>query len=234
MQHEKTICLLLLLTLCACAQPEKTGNIETLPHPVSETTELYTDAWTTDSVAELWEISDLVVVGRYLDVAPRSYNISRNLSDPSKPSFDHYYENLVYQFEVAEVLKGTEKAKKIEVGQFHGMLMGGEISPAGSFVQPDTESWKLLFLVSDEYLDHYGFAQMEWWLSTAPTESSDWTQLTFAMESNRHDPKDPDWLTKVAESKVAKDLPVSASRSAQQVGYTGAELRDAAKTLNKR
>lgn len=186
------ICLLIFGALfSACSVQLEETLISQHPYedaPVQSI--VYMDYDTTNSMKELWERSDLIVVGRYVNAAPRSYNVSRDLNDPSKPSQTSYYENLVYQFEVEAVLKGNETRDTIEVGQFHGRVIDEYADPVDTFVEPDLNTYKVLFLSEHEHVDHYSFEQVSWWLSTAPRNEMDpdWKDLTFAPQGKGMEP----------------------------------------------
>lgn len=184
---------------------------------------------TTNSMKELWERSELIVVGRYVNAAPRSYNVSRDLNDPSKPSQTSYYENLVYQFEVEAVLKGNETRDTIEVGQFHGRVIDEYADPVDTFVEPDLNTYKVLFLSEHEHVDHYSFEQVSWWLSTAPRNEMDpdWKDLTFAPQGKGMEPMSAEWASQVSAKGI--DLSFNEGNVAMRsniacTSLTGAEL----------
>ncbi len=231
---------LLGLLFTACTEPMEENKISI--HPYEDTpmlTTLYMDYYTTTVMQELWDSSDLVVIGRYINEAPRSYNISRDLNDHSKPSSTSYYENLVYQFEVAAVLKGNETASVIEVGQFHGRVDGEYAIAVDTFVEPDLNSYKVLFLSVDEYVDHYSFEQVSWWLSTALIDdvSEDWESMTFMPQGRGMQPGDPQWEDEVERQGINLNMqPVNtatAKLNQSCTSYTGAELLAIAESANE-
>ena len=113
-------CVFLMLMMAIGLMRTSCGNqvpaIEQMPYPEAEDNQfgMEMDYGTVTTLSELWDYADWVVVGYYENQAPTSENIARDLTDPTKESVVHYYESLVYQFHVVDVLKGDEVKKYIE------------------------------------------------------------------------------------------------------------------------
>lgn len=230
----------LLLIGCNTVPP-----IETMPYPeAARRGAVSGDYIAYRKLSELWDAADYIIVGKYKNVAPWSYNAARDMNDYSKPSTSLYLENLIYQFQVEAVLKGTPtkyKAKDvIEVAQFHGFLVDGEVSTTDTYVQPDTGSYKILFLETHESVDYYFLSSLGQWLSTVQlTRRSNWENCSFALEGRTFDPQAEDWLEKMeeyAEEDIfTLDMEPSGQRAAGSIRttYTGAELLTLAEQMEQ-
>lgn len=210
------LCLTLLL---GCST---TPAIEQMPYPEAEDKQfgMELDYKTVPTLSRLWNYADWVVVGYYENKAPTTGNIARDPSDSSKESSEHYFETLVYQFHIVEVLKGELEVETLPVGLFHGIKINDVIYPHETFQQPDLSSYKVMFLRYNEINEFYEPAVMDWWLSTEHTLSSvrnaDWTTMTFEVED-----------TVGAKEYRALDMFADASKSPAAIRRDGGRAEDA-------
>ena len=222
--------LSMLFFLCACNSQEL-RPIEQIPYPATAEGEIHTDYWSSRSMDELWNRSDLIVIGRYIDTAPESVNMNRMVEDPSKEA-TIYMEDLVYQFKIEAILKGTEDTNQIPIGIFHGKREGNEVVPCGEFIQPDPDRFMLLFLraSTSDYCDYYRVTGKIAWLSTDEITQNiadaDWEQLMFFPDGlkGRDTPIIFDY-----DSTTMQDGIAVASADYARTYYTGAELLGLAK-----
>lgn len=226
----------LLLTLAVLVSCSTVPAIERMPYPEAEDNAfgMEMDYGTVNTLSRLWNYADWVVVGYYENQAPTSENIARDLNDPTKESAVQYYESLVYQFRVVDVLKGELNDAVIPLGQFHGVMTNGVIYPSETFQQPDLSSYKVMFLRYNEINAFYSPVVMDWWLSTEHTMSSlrsaDWTEKTFEVEDTRGW-KESRALDMFADASVSPREMERAMGSAAnaRTSCTGAELLALAK-----
>jgi len=219
------LCLALLMGCSA------TPAIEQMPTPEAEDNQfgMEMDYKTVPTLSRLWNYADWVVVGYYENKAPTTGNIARDPSDLSKESSEHYFETLVYQFHIVEVLKGELDAETLPVGLFHGIKINDVIYPHETFQQPDLLSYKVMFLRYNEINEFYEPAVMDWWLSTEHTmrslRSADWTTMTFEVEDTRGW-KDSRALDMFADASVspAEMTRETGSAANARTSCTGAEL----------
>ncbi len=166
---------LVLLLLCSCAAEvvlpaETPGAILEKPHPYNP------DGWIGSREEEpnryasaLWSEASLVVVGRFLDIAPESRD--------GKPESTRYQEDLVYQFHVLESFKGDAGGDVIPVGISYGWYRDGVVLRSHEYIQPDAKSYKLLFLSESEPGDYWALRTLSW--LTTDTAEDDWEQMDF-------------------------------------------------------
>ena len=160
------------LTLTSCTNQRPA--IEQMPYPEAEDNaySMSMDYWSTRSLESMWDFAEVIVVGKYQNAAPESVNINRNPSNPQEEADSVYYEQLVYAFEVEAVLKGELSKNNIRLGLFHGLKVEDKTYPTETFQQPDTQSYKVMFLLYTEYGDFYYPCAQDWWLSTEHKEHS--------------------------------------------------------------
>ena len=234
------ISVLLLFSLAACASDAPGIKDMPYPHAPEELLQLRStdmDYASTNSIADLWNRVDWVVVGYYEDTAPRSCNINRSLDDPANEADNFYLESLIYQFHVVSVLKGDMDAGiNIPLGILHGQRIGDYTYPLDTFVQPDAQSYKVMFLLYDDICDKYYAWDRSWWLSTAPIQSLsntvDWTQLEFLTQSALPYERGDKYANAIHYDLALPSDGVMAASNTPRDSYTGAELLTYAETLD--
>ncbi len=235
---KKLLCVaLILLLLCGC---NAVPAIEQMPYPESNDGRIgiEMDYSSAESLQEQWDVAELVVVGYYENVAPTSENIARDLDDITKESPREYFETLVYQFKVVEVLKGTLDESTIPLGLFHGQKTGGVSYPYKTFKQPDLTSYKVLFLDYNEINEYYYPWASDWWLSTDQAVrqpvKTDWTTLTFVVEDTIG--CESERILNLFEDRIQSTYQAEAEPDSTRhvrTSYTGAELLALAESANE-
>lgn len=217
-----TMCMMMLLAACGAS----VQRIEQMPYPEAEDNAygVSMDYWSTNSFEQMWECADFVVVGKYRNVAPESVNINRNPLEPTQEIESVYYEQLVYIFEIADVLKGEIDEEDIRLGHFHGLKVEEKTYPFETFQQPDTQSYKVMFLLYTEYGDFYYPCVQDWWLSTEAEEmdtyagqENEWVNMQFEVE-------DTVGQKPARQLDVFADSKKNAAYREKRTSCTGAEL----------
>ncbi len=235
---KKLLCVvLILLLLCGCSG---VPAIEQMPYPEAEKTGLRMsmDYSTTDSLQDMWNRADWVVVGYYKNEPPQSVNINRKLDDFSVANDAYYLETLVYHFEVVEVLKGDMQTGTIPLGLFHGEKELEVSYPFETFQQPDIASYKVMFLWHNDICGYYYPWARDWWLSTEHTlerpAKTNWMTLTFGIEDTTGwgHVRVLDLLDSNAQSIYQAEAEPDSTRHVR-TSYTGAELLEIANQETK-
>ena len=129
----------------------------------------------TDTLTDLINKSDVIVVGKYISNVYDSWNMARSMEDISKEDRYHYSEGHLYKFDVEQVLKGkVEQIITINIPyKRNGYIntSSGNISEQGLtddkillkeihsidplYIKPDVEKKYVLFLSYDSFFDYY-------------------------------------------------------------------------------
>lgn len=163
--------------------PEPAG-IAYLPYPAAENGYAGLDAWHCHQMNVLWAEAELIVAGKYLDMAPELLS-ARAPDSPGGVQFSK--ETLLYRFRAEAVLKGELSNEEITVAHHYGIRTkeNGQtaISVFESFAQPDAEGWKILFLHYSESADAWYITGVDLFLTAVDSGAADWEDCAYRLGS---------------------------------------------------
>ena len=125
----------------------------------NEKMESHSDYDVSSNLKEMIEKSDTIVLGRARESAG-TWNMSRDLEDPSKESDTYYTEGRLLLFEIDEVLKGSVSENTITVTQRYSDNYSGSTKLDPLYIPLEEGSTYILFLEYSEQFDlYYGGAE---------------------------------------------------------------------------
>ena len=109
-----------------------------------------------ENLQQMAAAPEVVVMGYFEWGRAESWNMSRDLEDPTKESQDLYVEGVLYDFHVLHVLKGELAEEQITVNfpyrkEIKGEITNAQINARGEIVQEATETDPYAFMVPYEY-----------------------------------------------------------------------------------
>ena len=156
------IATLLLCVIAFCAGYFLKPPATHAPTPVedSESEKAYTitgqDYSVYDNLQQMAASSDYIVMGYFDWNRAESWNMSRDLEDPTKESTELYVEGVLYDFHICNVLKGEIPEEQITVNfpyrqEIKGEITNAQINKRGIITKKATEIDPYSFMAPYEY-----------------------------------------------------------------------------------
>ena len=112
------------------------------------------DGNTVDNYYDAADQAELIVTGHFEEME-HTWNMARDLEDPSKESSSSYVEGRVYRFMIDEIFKGESISAEILVNQRYSDDYSGKTELDEFYIEPQADQKYLLFLTYDEMFKHY-------------------------------------------------------------------------------